>query len=84
MEHLLENDRKEEEEEMIAEAIAVKRRRLSVASVVVIWLNLVQNINDSRILGQKKVFKRKDWEDHVSEVGETIFRKMYRPASSKF
>jgi len=65
----------EEEEELRNAIIAgVKRQGLICAAAVVIRLE--EEENQSRENSPRKMPTRKDWQEHVTQVGSRVFKKM--------
>ena len=78
MDRLLDSDCSSDEEEEFRNAIVavVKRRRLMCAGAVAIFLEAEEK--HSREISPRKKPTRRNWQEHVTKVGPTIFRKMYR------
>mmetsp|Transcript_5064 Transcript_5064/g.6216 ORF Transcript_5064/g.6216 Transcript_5064/m.6216 type:complete len:431 (-) Transcript_5064:79-1371(-) len=78
MEYLLDSDCSSDEEEELRNVIiaVVKRRRLMCAAALAICLE--EEENHSRESSPRTIPTRKNWLEHVAQVGRRVFKKMYR------
>mmetsp|Transcript_14721 Transcript_14721/g.19568 ORF Transcript_14721/g.19568 Transcript_14721/m.19568 type:complete len:434 (-) Transcript_14721:134-1435(-) len=82
MDYLLDSDcsssdsSSDEEEELNAIIAVVKRRRLMCAAALAICLE--EEENHSRESSPRTIPTRKNWLEHVAQVGRRVFKKMYR------
>jgi len=84
MKRLLDSDCSSGEEEELENAIiaGVKRQRLMCLAAVAIFLE--EEENQSREYSPKKMPTRTNWDEHVTQVGATVFKKMYRIDKDNF